>query len=428
MSEKTLRPAKALVGTLRLPGDKSISHRLAILAALAEGGSELVNFSPSRDCTNTLDCLARLGVAVRRDADAVRIQGVGRAGLQVPARELDAGNSGSTMRMLAGVLAGQAFESVLVGDASLSRRPMGRVIEPLTQMGARIEARAGEFAPLRICGGKLQPIRYRLPVASAQVKTAVLLAGLFAPGTTTVEEPVTTRDHTEIALRQFGAPLTRTGRVISLVGPSALAGKRFAIPCDLSAAVFFLVAALLAPESNLVLPNVGLNPTRSAVLDFLLGLGAKISVLGLQELNGELIGELHVRASGRLRGGTIAGPQVARLIDELPALAVLGTQTAQGVRIRDARELRVKESDRIGALAENLRRLGAKVEEHPDGLTVAGGQKLRGAVVDSFGDHRIGMALALAALVAEGETTICNAVCVDVSFPGFFETLAGVAE
>ncbi|MFQ5927941.1 MAG: 3-phosphoshikimate 1-carboxyvinyltransferase, partial [Terriglobia bacterium] len=368
MSEKTVSPGKALAGTLRLPGDKSISHRLAILAALAEGESELANFSPSRDSANTLDCLARLGVAVRRDADPVRIQGAGLTGVQPPAGELDAGNSGSTMRMLAGVLAGQAFESVLVGDASLSRRPMGRVIEPLTEMGARIEARAGEFAPLRIRGGKLAPIRYRLPVASAQVKTAVLLAGLFAPGTTTVEEPLATRDHTEIALREFGARLSRTGRAISLAEQTALVGKKFAIPCDLSAAVFFLVAALLVPESNLVLPNVGLNPTRTAVLDFLLGLGAKISVLGVEELNGELIGELHVGASGRLRGGTIAGPQVARMIDELPALAVLGTQTEQGVRIRDARELRVKESDRIAVLAENLRRLGATLEEHPDGL------------------------------------------------------------
>jgi 3-phosphoshikimate 1-carboxyvinyltransferase len=295
-------------------------------------------------------------------------------------------------------------------------------------MGAHIEAREGEFAPLRIRGGALAPIRYRLPVASAQVKTAILLAGLFAPGTTTVEEPVTTRDHTEIALREFGADLTRDRRTISVVGHSRLAGKRFVIPCDLSAAVFFLVAALAVPDSNLVLPNVGLNSTRTAVLDFLFGMGAKVSLLGVEEVNGELLGELHVSARGRLRGGSVEGPQVAQMIDEVPALAVLGTQTEQGVRIRNAEELRVKESDRIGALAENLRRLGAAVTEYPDGLEVAGRQKLRGAVVDSFGDHRIAMALAVAALVAEGETTIRNADCVDVSFPGFFEVLASVTE
>ncbi len=413
---------------MSLPGDKSISHRLAILGALAEGETELRNFSSSRDCASTLDCLERLGVTVQRDASTIRLRGVGLRGLRAPGGELDAGNSGSTMRMLAGVLAGQPFESVLVGDASLSRRPMRRVIEPLTEMGARIEARAGEYAPLRIQGGRLQPIRYRLPVPSAQVKTAVLLAALFAPGTTMVEESVTTRDHTEIALREFGARLSRNRRAVELEGQPRLEGKRFLIPGDLSAAVFFLVAGLLVADSNLVLPNVGLNPTRSAVLDVLLGMGGRISILGVEEINGELVGELHVAAGQRLRGGTLAGAQIPRLIDELPALAVLGTQTEEGVRIRDAAELRVKESDRIGALAENLRRLGAEVREHPEGLDIAGGQRLRGAVVDSFGDHRIAMALAVAGLSAEGETAIQNADCVDISFPGFFDVLARVSE
>lgn len=428
MSEKTLHPARALTGTVALPGDKSISHRLAILAALAERESELSNFSPSRDCGNTLECLGRLGVEARREENAVRIRGVGLRGLTAAETELDAGNSGSTMRMLAGVLAGQAFKSVLVGDASLSRRPMGRVLEPLARMGAHIEAQEGEYAPLRIHGGKLSSITYALPVPSAQVKTAVLLAGLLAPGITTVEEPVRTRDHTEIALREFGASVVRNRRSISVLGGPRLAGKRFLIPSDLSAALFFLVAGLLVPGSNLVLPNVGLNPTRTGVLDFLLGIGAKIRVLGVEEANGELIGELHVSGGSRLRGGAIQGADVAGMIDELPPLAVLGTQTEEGIRVRDARELRVKESDRIAALAENLRRLGAEVTEYPDGLEVGGRQKLRGALVDSFGDHRIAMATAVAALVAEGETTIRGAECVDVSFPGFFEVLASVTE
>jgi len=317
---------------------------------------------------------------------------------------------------------------VLVGDASLSRRPMRRVIEPLSQMGAHVEAREGEFAPLRIRGGQLRPIDYRLPVASAQVKSAILLAGLFASGTTTVEEPVATRDHTEIALEEFGAQLQRTRQRVAVTGGAQLQGKHFVIPGDLSAAAFFLVAALLLPGSDLVLLNVGLNPTRAAVLDFLLRMGATISILGVEKMNRELRGELHVRGGGQLAGGSIAGKLTARLIDELPVLAVAGTQTKQGLRIRDAAELRVKESDRIGALAENLRRLGAEVEEYPDGLAVAGQQKLRGAVVDSFGDHRIAMALAVAALVAEGTTTIRRADCVDISFPGFFETLATVVE
>lgn len=413
---------------VRLPGDKSISHRLAILGALAEGVTSLENFSPGCDCASTLNCLRQLGIEVSRTGEGVRIHGAGLDGLRPPRAPLDAGNSGSTMRMLAGVLAGQGFEAVLVGDASLSRRPMRRVIEPLSQMGAHIEARQGEFAPLRIRGGELHPINYCLRIASAQVKTAILLAGLFASGTTTVEEPVTTRDHTEIALEEFGAQLTRARRHIAVTGQSQLQGKRFIIPGDLSAAAFFLVAALLLPGSTLVLPNVGLNPTRTAVLDFLLRMGAEISILSVEKVNGELRGELHVRGGERLAGGAIAGRLTVRLVDELPVLAVLGTQSEEGLCIRDAEELRVKESDRIGALAENLRRLGAEVKEYPDGLAVAGQQKLRGATVESFGDHRIAMALAVAALVAEGTTTIREADCVDISFPGFFAALEACRE
>jgi len=432
MSARIVRPAEGLVGTARLPGDKSISHRLAILGAIAQGSTELVNYSPGRDCRSTLDCLRALGVRITLEdaggAPKVTLEGRGLGGLNAPTGELDAGNSGSTLRMLAGVLAAHPFESVLTGDASLRRRPMRRVIEPLEQMGATLAAREGEFPPLRIRGASLKPIDYVMPVASAQVKTAVLLAGLHAPGTTSVEEPMRTRDHTEIALEAFGASVTRERRRVTVQGQAVLRGAQFIIPNDLSAAAFFLVAGLLLPKTNLVLPQVGLNPTRAALLDFLLPQGAQVKVLDVETQQGELRGNLHVRGGGALKGGVIDGALTANLIDELPVLAVLGTQTEDGLRIRDAAELRVKESDRLTAIAENLRRLGARVEEHPDGLDIPGRQRLRGAAVSSFGDHRIAMAMAVAGLVAEGEATIEDADCVEISFPGFFDVLQALLE
>lgn len=433
MSDQKIVPARGLVGTARLPGDKSISHRLAILAALAEGTTELRNFCPGDDCRRTLDCLRALGVSLEvagqpESALSVHVAGRGLGGLEAPAGELDAGNSGSTLRMLAGVLAAHPFESVLTGDASLSRRPMRRVMEPLRQMGASLTARDGDFPPLRICGAALQAIDYVLPVASAQVKTAILLAGLHASGATSVEEPARTRDHTEIALAEFGARLERHKHRVTLQGRPRLRGKAFFIPNDLSAAAFLMAAGVLLPETNLVLPQVGLNPTRTGLLDFLAAQGAQVKILDVQEANGELRGSLHLRArfgrgGARLRGGALEGALTVALIDELPVLAVLGTQTEEGLRLRDAAELRVKESDRLGALAENLRRLGVTVREYPDGLDIPGQQRLRGAEVDSFGDHRLAMALAVAGLVAEGETTLRNAECVEVSFPGFYEVL-----
>ncbi|MGH9788668.1 MAG: 3-phosphoshikimate 1-carboxyvinyltransferase [Candidatus Acidiferrales bacterium] len=432
MRARIVRPAQGLAGSARLPGDKSISHRLAILGAIAHGSTELLNYSPGRDCQSTLDCLRALGVRITTEdaggAAKVTLEGRGLGGLQAPTSELDAGNSGSTLRMLAGVLAAHPFESVLTGDASLRRRPMRRVIEPLERMGAAVTAREGDFPPLRIRGASLQPIDYVLPVASAQVKTAVLLAGLQAPGTTSVEEPVRTRDHTEIALEAFGASVIRERRRVAVRGQTPLRGAQFVIPNDLSAAAFFLVAGLLLPKTNLVLPQVGLNPTRAALLDFLLPQGAHIKVLDVETQQGELRGNLLVRGGARLKGGVIDGALTAKLIDELPVLAVLGTQTEDGLRLRDAAELRVKESDRLAAIAENLRRLGAKVEEHPDGLDIPGRQHLRGAAVSSFGDHRIAMAMAVAGLVAEGETTIEDPDCVEISFPGFFEVLAALLE
>jgi 3-phosphoshikimate 1-carboxyvinyltransferase len=330
------------------------------------------------------------------------------------------------MRMLAGVLAGQPFRSVLVGDASLSRRPMKRVAEPLTRMGARIKTAEGGCPPLEIEGGHLTPIRYEMPVASAQVKSAILLAGLFAEGETVVVERLPTRDHTEIALEQMGADIGRHQHTIAVRGPARLEGKKFYVPGDISSAAFFIAAALIVPDSNLVLHNVGLNPTRSALLDVLVPMGGHAKVVNLEMLNGELLGNLHVRSSP-LSGGEIREDLVPGLIDELPVLSVLGTQTEKGLWFRGAAELRVKESDRLAAVAENLRRMGAEVEEFPDGLGVAGRQKLRGAEIDPHGDHRIAMAFAIAALVAEGTTVIKDSSCVDISFPDFFDMLARVA-
>jgi 3-phosphoshikimate 1-carboxyvinyltransferase len=418
-----------LNGSVRFPGDKSISHRYAMLAAIAEGPSELHFFSSSADCASTLSCLEKLGAKIERKNDVVTIQGSGLAGLRAPMGQLDAGNSGSTIRMLSGILAGQPFRSRIGGDASLSRRPMKRIVEPLTQMGARVRGAEGGVPPLEfegLEGTSLRAIRYELPVASAQVKTAVLFAGLYADGATEVVEPAITRDHTEIALEQMGAEIGRHGRTIRVQGKPRLTGQKIFVPGDLSAAAFFIVAGMLAPESNLVLQNVGLNPTRTAILDLAAGMGGRVKVLNVEMINGELLGDLHVETS-RLEGGEIPVEMVPGLIDELPVLAVMGSQTERGLSFHGAAELRVKESDRLAAVAENLRRMGAQVEEFPDGLRVEGKQKLRGAEIDSYGDHRIAMAFAVAGLVAGGSTTVQDAACVEISFPEFFEELGRVA-
>jgi 3-phosphoshikimate 1-carboxyvinyltransferase len=426
-SDKTIKPAKRLEGSLRFSGDKSISHRYAMLAALAEGASEIHFFAESADCQSTLDCLEELGVGIERQGNLVRIEGVGLRGLRQPQRQLDAGNSGSTMRMLAGILSGQAFRSSIGGDASLSRRPMKRVMEPLTQMGASIQSSEGGMPPLSITGGALKAIRYEPPVASAQVKTAVLFAGLFAEGTTEVVEPHRTRDHSEVALEQMGAEIGRHGSTISLRGAPRLKGRKLYVPGDISSAAFFMVAGLLVPGSNLTFHDVGLNPTRTAIIEFLQSIGGDVKVLKADSLNGELIGDLQVCA-GPLRGGQISPEFVPSLIDELPVLAVLGTQAEAGLVFHGAQELRVKESDRIAAVARNLRKMGAEVEEFPDGLRIPGRQRLRGAEVSSYGDHRIAMAFAVAGLVAESPTTIKDSACVQISFPKFFETLASATK
>jgi 3-phosphoshikimate 1-carboxyvinyltransferase len=433
VAKERVEPARTISGIIELPGDKSISHRYAILAALARGRSEISHYSAAADCRSTLDCLARLGVGVEqthRNGDArVVITGMGIDGLRTPRRSLDAGNSGTTMRLLTGVLAGQHFDSKLTGDSSLRRRPMRRVIEPLERMGARIQAREANFAPLEIRGSALQPIQYTLPVPSAQVKSAVLLAGLFAEGETSVQEPVRTRDHTEVALQGFGAEVRRVGGVITVSGRPRLQPQQVMVPGDLSSAVFFLGAALILRGSNVVIHNVGLNPTRSAVLDVLSGWGAPVKIVALRGESGELIGDVSI-SHADLSGGTLSGELIAQLIDELPMLAALGPYTEQGVEIRDAAELRVKESDRIAVLADNLRRMGAQVEERPDGLRIEGrgAGRLRGAEIDPHGDHRMAMAFAVAALGAEGGSVLRDSDCVGVSYPDFFEVLERTVE
>ena len=429
-----------------MPGDKSISHRAAIIAALAETGarSRLTNYSTSADCASTLACLSALGVRIeRREGDTVEIEGAGLSWTHAPRAPLDCGNSGTSMRLLAGLLAGQPFAATLTGDASLCSRPMKRIIEPLELMGARISSEAGR-APLRIEGrAPLTAISYALPVASAQVKSCVLLAGLNAGGRTEVIEALgATRDHTERLLLLFGADVKWGSRVIEGRGvetiliqtPVNLHAQDCSIAGDISSAAFFMVAAALLGGSDVTLAQVGLNPTRTGILDTLQRLGADVVVADMRVESGESVGELRVRGHGEaLRpqatgANVIRGELIANLIDELPILCVLGTQVEGGLEIRDAGELRVKETDRIGAMVVNLRALGAEVEEYADGLRVGGRTRLRGAQLESFGDHRIAMACAVAALISEGESELAGAEAVGVSFPEFFTMLESVIE
>jgi 3-phosphoshikimate 1-carboxyvinyltransferase len=421
-----VQPGAPLRGVVNCPGDKSISHRYAMLAAIAQGESELRNFARSEDCQSTLRCLRSMDVEIHAKGTTVLILGNVLRGLKPPLAFLDAGNSGTSIRLLSGILAGQPFDSIIAGDESLSRRPMGRIIQPLSLMGARIGSRAGGLPPLSISGGRLRAIRYSLPVASAQVKSCIMLAGLFADGITSVEERVPTRDHTEIALRQFGGTVRHRENWIEVDPEPALKAQRLDIPGDLSGAAFFIAAAALVPGSELRLPSVGLNRRRRALIDYLGRAGIKIWVENESESAGEIRGDLVVRYDADFLGRQlppVRAELAAALIDEIPALAILGSQ-AGGLEIRDARELRVKESDRIATIAANLRAMGAELEEHADGLTIAGRQRLRGTEIETKGDHRIAMAFTVAGLVASGGTRILQAECADVSFPGFYEALA----
>ena len=425
-----LSPAHHVRGRLRLPGDKSISHRAALIAALAEGPSEIANFSTSRDCASTLGCLRELGISI--EAGDGKLRFTGKQNLTTPRRPLDCGNSGSTIRMLAGVLAGHDLNAELIGDDSLSSRPMRRIIEPLELMGAQINSTDGK-PPLHICGArKPKPITYKLPVASAQVKSAILFAALKAEGRTTVIETSATRDHTERLFNGFGVRVETSVLSITLDGPARFSGGAITIPGDISSAAFFIAAAMLLPGSDLIIENVGLNPTRSAFVSVLRSWGAQISESDVRLERNEPVGTITVRGGfdAKPRDGdrVLSGALIPSLIDELPLLAVVGTQIKDGIEIEDAGELRFKESDRLATTARNLRAMGAEVEETADGLRVFGPTKLRGAIVDSYGDHRIAMAFSVAALIAEGDTEIRGSESAAVSFPEFFELLDSLTQ
>jgi 3-phosphoshikimate 1-carboxyvinyltransferase len=408
-----------------LPGDKSISHRYAMLAGLAEGTSKLTNFSTGADPHSSLSCMAAMGATVETEGKVISVTGTGGV-LAQPTGELDCGNSGSTMRMLAGLVAAQQGVYRFVGDESLTVRPMERIRQPLEAMGARIELTDGH-APMTVRGGALRGIDFEAPIASAQVKTAVLFAGLQAEGTTTLAEKVRTRDHSEHALRAFGAELLRRDERLSIAGGQRLKAIDATVPGDMSSAAFFLCASLLFEDSNLVLDSLGMNPTRATLLDVIAAMGGVIKILEVAEQHGEMVGTIQVNRGRSLKGIDIAGALAAQLIDELPVLAAIAPYTEGGMKIRDAKELRVKESDRIALVVKNLRAMGAEVVEHDDGMDIPGGQRLHGGVIDSGMDHRIAMAFSIAALRAEGETRIHGAEAASISFPEFFTWLDELA-
>lgn len=429
--QKTISPGRRASGTVRLPGDKSISHRYAMLTSIAEGVSEITNYSSGADCASTLECMRDLGVKIEHEGDRVTVHGVGLDGLTAPKKRLDAGNSGSTIRMLSGILAGQGFTSSIGGDESLSKRPMKRIMTPLQEMGARITATNGEFPPLTIEGARLSAIHYEPPMASAQVKTAVLFGGIYANGVTSVREKSQTRNHSEIALEALGAEIEYGGSTIRLKGRPRLTAHDLRVPSDLSSAAFFIAVALMLPGSLLRIEGVGLNPTRTDLLDVLLEMDADIEIQPHHDSGSEPTGTLVVRgpksaAAPVVRGGLIEKSLTAGVIDEIPMLAVLGAASLDGLEIRDARELRVKETDRIKTIAANLAKMGIQVEAFEDGLRVPGRQHFQAAELDSYGDHRIAMAFAVAALKASGPSVINNAEAANVSFPEFYDLLEAV--
>ena len=432
MSTQLIRPARTLQGSLTVPGDKSISHRYAMLAGLAQGTTRLTNFSTGADPHSSLACMEALGATVVKNgsgpAATIEVTGVGGAFRQ-PTVDLDCGNSGSTMRMLSGLIAPHPHTFTLIGDHSLTLRPMERIRKPLSQMGAKMELVDGH-APITIHGGPLHAIDFTTPIPSAQVKTAVLFAGLQAEGTTSLSESIRTRDHSEHALKAFGATLTRSGEKLSIPGGQKLKAIEATVPGDLSSAAFLLCAALLFPDSNLVLDSIGMNPTRAALLDVVAALGARIKVLTVEEHHGELIGTIQVNRDAPASQAplVISGALTAQVIDELPVLAAIAPYTANGLIIRDAQELRVKESDRIALVAQNLRAMGAELTENPDGMEIPGNQHLHGASIDSGTDHRIAMAFSIAALRAEGDTEIQGSEAASISFPEFFASLDQLAQ
>jgi 3-phosphoshikimate 1-carboxyvinyltransferase len=412
-----------LRGEITVPGDKSIGHRAVIFASIAQGRSRIVNLSGGEDNLRTVQAFKAMGVQIRSEENCLLIEGAGWDGLSAPVETLDCGNSGTAMRLLSGVVAGRLFTSRLDGDASLRQRPMQRVIDPLTLMGARIDSRDRKgVAPLEIHGGRLKGIDYQMPVASAQVKSAILLAGLQAEGVTTLEEPQRSRDHTELMIKGFGGEVKVDGRSVAVAGGQKLSGRDVRIPGDISSAAFFLVAGAAITGSEVMVRDIGVNPTRDGVIEILRRMGAKIQLLNPRIETGEPVADIQV-TGGSLRGIEIGPEMAARTIDEYPILAVAGALAAGVTTISGVKELRYKESDRIATMTEGLRRLGVEVDEKPDGMTIHGGKPLEGASVKTYGDHRVAMSLAIAGLSTAGGVEVDDEGCVDTSFPGFFELL-----
>ncbi len=430
MITRELGKAKYLKGELLLPPDKSISHRAIMFASIANGRSRVRNFLRAEDPLSTLNAFRMLGIEVfEEDGNEVLISGKGLFGLKEPFNVIDCGNSGTTVRLITGILAGNPFFSTLTGDDSLRKRPMARVVAPLREMGANISGRAGNTClPIAVRGGGLKAFHYKMPVASAQVKSCLILAGLYADGVTSLTEPFKSRDHTEKMLASMGADIETggAGKPIKIKGGTELNAFDMSVPSDFSSAAFFIAAALIVPGSELLIRNVGVNPTRTGLIDAVKQMGAGVEMLNRREMSGEPVADLYCKSAGRLNAVSINKEGIPAIIDEFPILCVLATQAKGITEIRGAEELRVKESDRISAMASELRKLGAEVEEYPDGLAIKGNAVLKGGSVESHGDHRIAMSMAVAALVAEGTTVINNASCVDISFPGFFEQLKTV--
>lgn len=426
--ELKIKPKDRLQGKIKVPGDKSISHRSVMLGALAEGRTEINGFLTGEDCLNTARAFQKMGVEIEGlGSEEMVIHGVGLNGLQEPGSVMDLGNSGTSMRLMLGILAGQDFYAVVTGDESLSKRPMARVVDPLSNMGAEIYGRDdANLAPLTVIGQELTSQEYKSPVASAQVKSCILLAGLYAEGTTTVIEPAKSRDHTERMLEYFGAELNINGLEVSVAGQPELEGQKIVVPSDISSASFFLVAALINQKTELILEDVGLNPTRAGILEVLTEMEADYDLLNKRLENQEPIADIKVKSSN-LQATTIGGAVIPKLIDELPILAVAATQAEGETVIKDAEELRVKETDRISAMVTELRRLGVKVEEREDGMVIPGPQPIKGGCsCRSYGDHRIAMSLAVAGLIAQEEIKITNANCIKTSFPNFIELLKDI--
>ncbi len=421
--EMIIQPLKSLHKTITVPGDKSISHRSVMIGAIAAGTTEIENFLPGQDCLSTVRCVRQLGIEVEELSPThLQVFGKGSAGLCEPEDYLDVGNSGTTIRLISGILAGQDFLSVLTGDASIRRRPMARVAEPLRKLGAQVWGRSeGRYAPLAIKGGHLKGIDYHTPVASAQIKSALLLAGLFADGETIVTEPALSRDHTEKMLRAFGADIQTDG-LTTMVKACSLNAQKVIVPSDISSAAFLLVAGAIIPGSRITVNRVGLNPTRTGILDVLAEMGAGISISNQFESSGELMGDITVEGHG-LKGIEFGGDIIPRLIDEIPVLAVAAAAAEGQTIIRDASELKVKESNRLSSVATELTRFGVNIQETEDGLIINGGGNLTGAVCESYHDHRIAMACALMGLIAKGQTIVHDAECIDISFPGFQDLL-----